>query len=249
MAKSAKLQAASSSSYDVGENIPLLGPLSPLSSALSSNAIQDGTFRVYLYNVMTHRHSSHAARLYSFVTFSLVIVSVAFYVVRSLPQYWPDPPLWLWLPESICFALLFIFQVIRFSVSRRHCETLRDPHTTLTLLAIVPFVLDLILSRALHGEAHHVLSFVRFLEVFRVLMVHISPYAIITFTNDVVACKQNTYHHASLACRFKSCCFVFFFLFVCLVISCSSRSTQPTLQSSTTRCATPSTAYSSWDSF
>lgn len=172
MAKSAKLQAVSA--FDVtGEHVPLLSSASTavLSDPSVDYHLDDTSTRRWYYNMLTHRHSSPAAHILAVFTFVLVCITIAFYVVRSLPQYWHTSPDWLWLPEYACFGTLFIFQCARLSLARERLACLTDLHTVLTIVALVPFALDVVFTHTLYGQALHLLAFIRFVEVFRVLLV------------------------------------------------------------------------------
>lgn len=172
MAKSAKLQAVSA--FDVtGEHVPLLSSASTavLSDPSVDYQLQDTSTRRWYYNMLTHRHSSPAAHFLAIFTFVLVCITIAFYVVRSLPQYWHTSPGWLWLPEYACFGLLLVFQCARLALARDRVACLTDVHTVLTIIALVPFALDVVFTHTLNGQALHLLAFIRFVEVFRVLLV------------------------------------------------------------------------------
>lgn len=177
MAKAAKLGAATAAAdMDIdlysSEELPLLE--TPLS--VQEEDRRQAPFRTHIHRTLTDRRSSRVARGISVFTFVLVCITVAFYVVRSMPLYWPIPPTWMWVPEFVSFSILLFIQVVRVASSPHPLATLTGRHVILTVIAIVPFVADLAI--AVHHQGYEIRHFevaVRFLEVFRVLMVrHIS---------------------------------------------------------------------------
>ena len=147
------------------EPIPLIGevgfePTTFFDKAWLSVEITDTHYPPY----------TKAATTFVGVGLVFVLVSVVVFIVESLPMYHEDPPVELFIIESVCVGYFTMELLVRLVFCPSLVKYLKEAFTVIDILSILPYYLTLAIGKTATSGVP-MIRILRLMKVFRVLKV------------------------------------------------------------------------------